>query len=109
MSKLAGYAVAAGLVTSVSRETIRQILRAAGISWQAAKTWKASADPGFIAKMRRVLSLYDHPPTDGRVVCADLYRHCNYAYVLALRASLKGSGWPWLGIVTAMRISAEAD
>jgi len=79
LSKLADHAVATGVVTSVSRETIRQILRAAGISWQAGKTWKASADPDFIPKMRRVLDLYDHPPADGRVICADLCRHRNYA------------------------------
>ena len=53
LSKLADHAVAAGLVTSVSREAVRQILRAAGISWQAGKTWKASADPDFIAKIDR--------------------------------------------------------
>jgi transposase len=77
LSKLAEYAVAAGLVAAVSRETIRQILRAAGISWQAAKTWKASADPDFITKMRRVLDLYDHPPAGGRVLCADEFGPLN--------------------------------
>jgi hypothetical protein len=71
LSKLADYVVAAGVVTTVSRESIRQILRAARISWQAAKTWKASPDLDFITKMHRVLDLYDHPPADGRVVCAD--------------------------------------
>ena len=59
------------MVASISRETVRQILQAGGVSWQAAKTWKASADPDFIAKMRRVLDLYDHPPSGGRVICAD--------------------------------------
>jgi hypothetical protein len=29
---------------SVSTETVRQVLRAAGISWQATKTWKGSKD-----------------------------------------------------------------
>ena len=57
-----------GVVASISRESIRQILRASGISWQATKTWKASADPDFIAKMHRGLDLYDHPPADGRVI-----------------------------------------
>ena len=85
LSKLAEYVVASGVVASVSRESVRQILRAGGISWQAAKTWKASADPDFIARMRRVLDLYDHPPADGRVICADLCRDGNYADVLALR------------------------
>jgi hypothetical protein len=75
--KLAGYVVTAGVVAAVSRETIRQILRAGGISWQASKTWKASAGPGFIAKMGRVLDLYDHPPADGRVLCADEFGPLN--------------------------------
>ena len=35
----------------VSTETVRQILREAGISWQATKTWKASRDPEFTVKM----------------------------------------------------------
>ncbi|WP_277879879.1 hypothetical protein [Streptomyces gobiensis] len=29
--------------------------------------WKSSNDPNFVAKMHRVLALYDTPPTDGRV------------------------------------------
>jgi transposase len=45
LSKLAEYLVAAGVIDAVSRESVRQILRAAGISWQATKTWKASNDP----------------------------------------------------------------
>ena len=84
LSKLAEHAVAAGLVTSISKESIRQILCAAGISWQAAKTWKASADPGFTAKTRRVLDLYGHPPAGGRVICADLCRYRDYADVLTV-------------------------
>ncbi|MEU5553522.1 hypothetical protein ABZ738_27475 [Micromonospora sp. NPDC047793] len=36
------------------------------MTWQASKTWKASNDPDFTAKMRRVLDLYDlHPPAAG--------------------------------------------
>jgi transposase len=35
----------------ISAESARQILRAAGVSWQATKTWKASKDPDFTAKM----------------------------------------------------------
>jgi len=42
---------------------------AGGISWRGTTTWKASTDPDFIARMRRVLDLYDHPPDDGRVIC----------------------------------------
>lgn len=58
--------VAAGVIPSIYRESTRQMLRADHVSWQATKTWKASPDPDFIAKMRRVLDLYDHPPAGGR-------------------------------------------
>jgi transposase len=77
LSKLSDHLVATGVVASISRETVRQILRSGGISWQATKTWKASTDPDFIAKMRRVLDLYDHPPGDGRVICADEFGPLN--------------------------------
>ena len=77
LSKLAEYLVTTGVVASISRESTRQILRAGGISWQATKTWKASADPDFISRMRRVLDLYDHPPADGRVICADEFGPLN--------------------------------
>jgi transposase len=61
----------------VSTETIRQILRQSGISWQATKTWKGSKDPDFAAKMARILDLYDNPPTDGRVICVDEFGPLN--------------------------------
>lgn len=61
----------------VSTETARQILREAGVSWQATKTWKASTDPDFVAKKDRILELYDHPPTDGRVICVDEFGPLN--------------------------------
>lgn len=64
---------------SISAESVRAILRSAGITWQATKTWKGSKDPEFAAKMARILDLYDHPPADGRVVCIDLCRPRNYA------------------------------
>ena len=54
------------VVASISRESIRQTLRADGITWQATKTWKASNDPDFIAKMRRAGSFtMIRPPTGG--------------------------------------------
>jgi hypothetical protein len=77
LSKLGEHLVATGVVASISRETVRQILRAGGVSWQATKTWKVSTDPGFITKMGRVLDLYDHPPADGRVICADEFGPLN--------------------------------
>ncbi|GAA4633089.1 hypothetical protein GCM10023196_069230 [Actinoallomurus vinaceus] len=77
LSKLAEHLVATGVVASISRESIRQILRAGGITCQATKTWKAPNDPDFITKMHRVLELYDTPPDDGRVVCADEFGPLN--------------------------------
>ena len=75
LAKLAAYLAEAG-IARISRESIRQILHGAGI-WLATKTWKASTDPQFIAKMRRVLDLYDHPPAGGRVICADEFGPLN--------------------------------
>ncbi|WP_199885317.1 helix-turn-helix domain-containing protein [Streptomyces sp. CB00455] len=49
----------------------RRILREGKVSWQTTMTWKSSNDPDSIAKMHRVLALYDTPPADGRVVWVD--------------------------------------
>jgi hypothetical protein len=68
-AKLCDYLVGQGVVAAIGRETLRGILHDGGISWQATKTWKASNDPEFLPKMRRVLDLHDNPPPDGRVVC----------------------------------------
>ena len=61
----------------ISTEAVRRILRQAGISWQATKTWKRSRDPDFAAKMARILALYDQPPVDGRVICVDEFGPLN--------------------------------
>jgi hypothetical protein len=55
---------------------VRVILREAGISWQATKTWKGSRDPDFAAKKARILQLYDQAAAGqvagrGRVICVD--------------------------------------
>jgi len=77
LARPAGYLAGTGVAAAISRESIRQILRAGGISWQAARTWKAPAGPDFVARMRRVLDLYDRPPADGRVICADEFGPLN--------------------------------
>jgi hypothetical protein len=61
----------------ISTETVRVILRDAGIRWQATKTWKGSRDPDFTPKMARILDLYDNPPADGRVICVDEFGPLN--------------------------------
>ncbi|GAA3239718.1 hypothetical protein GCM10017691_41160 [Pseudonocardia petroleophila] len=66
----------------VSVETVRQVLRAAGVRWQATKTWRASRDPQFSEKMARILDLYDRCadgqiPDSGRVICVDEFGPLN--------------------------------
>ncbi len=61
------------------------------------QTWKAGTDPEFTAKMNRFLDLYDHPPTDGRVVCVDEFGPLN----LQPRA-----GRSWFGRRTPKRLRA---
>ena len=76
LSKLVEY-VAERKSIAISAESVRQILGKAGIRWQATKTWKGSKDPEFAAKMARVLDLYDHPPADRHVICADEFGPLN--------------------------------
>jgi DDE superfamily endonuclease len=81
LTKLADY-LAAHYRLPVSTETIRRVLREAEISWQARKTWKASRDPDFAAKMARILDLYDRSaagqiPDGGRVICVDEFGPLN--------------------------------
>jgi len=57
LSKLVEY-LAEHKKIRISTESVRKILRQAGISWQATKTWKASKDSDFAAKMTRILNLY---------------------------------------------------
>jgi transposase len=77
LAKLAEHLVTQKVVPSVGRETLRRILREGKVSWQTTTTWKASNDPDFIAKMHRILALYDSPPDDGRVVCVDEFGPLN--------------------------------
>jgi hypothetical protein len=52
-------------------ESLRQLLRAAGLSHQRTRSWKWSPYPDFKAKAERVLSLFRAKPDDGVVVCFD--------------------------------------
>jgi transposase len=74
--KLAAH-LAREKITTVGREAIRRILRTEKVTFQTTTTWKASNDPDFVAKMLRVLDLYDHPPADGRVICFDEFGPLN--------------------------------
>jgi transposase len=71
LPKLRPHLIETGVVEELSEETLRQILRAAGLSHQRTRSWKWSPDPDFQVKAERVLSLYREPPGDGPVVCFD--------------------------------------
>lgn len=86
LSKLADHLIKQEVTAAISRETLRRILRAGQVSWKSTSTWKSSTDPDFLAKMRRVLALYDTPPTDGRVICVDEFGPLN-------RLPRKGKAW----------------
>jgi transposase len=77
LAKLAEHLIQRRVVPTISRETLRRILREGKVSWQTTTTWKASTDPDFVAKMHRVLELYDAPPADGRVICVDEFGPLN--------------------------------
>ena len=96
LAKLVEHAVRVGLVTAISKETVRRILTERGVSWQATKTRKTSTDPEFVPKMRRVLELYDHPPEHGRVICVDEFGPLNLQ-------PRPGRGWRPLGRPARLR------
>jgi len=77
LTKLVEHLVERAVVPAISRETLRRILRDGKVSWQATTTWKTSTDPDFIAKMHRVLEIYDTPPADGRVISVDEFGPLN--------------------------------
>ncbi|WP_346779460.1 hypothetical protein [Rhodococcus sp. PSBB049] len=77
LTKLAAHLVASKGAPAISRETLRRILRDGKVTWQSTTTWKASTDPDFVTKMQAILGLYDHVPTDGRVVCVDEFGPLN--------------------------------
>ncbi|WP_461124165.1 IS630 family transposase [Saccharothrix stipae] len=77
LAKLRAHLIDRGTVVAISRETLRRILHDGGVSWQTTSTWKSFTDPDFVAKMHRILDLYDHPPENGRVICLDEFEPLN--------------------------------
>lgn len=85
LAKLADYLVAEGVVTDISHEGLRQLLREEGVSFQALRTWKRSNDPDFESKKNRILELYaiadglaqPGPSDPSVVVCLDEFGPLN--------------------------------
>lgn len=71
LRRLRGYLIRRRIVPSISKETLRVILKEANASFQRTRSWKRSTDPQFETKAARVLALYRACPPDGVVVCFD--------------------------------------
>jgi transposase len=85
LAKLADFLVAEGVVDDISHEGLRVLLRAEGVTFQRLKTWKASKDPQYAEKKRRVEQLYaiadrEAAPADGDpevIFCVDEFGPLN--------------------------------
>jgi transposase len=84
LAKLADYLVAEEVVTDISHERLRQLLREEDVSFQALRSWKRSNDPDFEAKKNRILELYaiadelaEPGPDPSVVVCLDEFGPLN--------------------------------
>jgi transposase len=78
LSKLADYVVAEGVVTDISHEGLRRLLREEGVRFQAVRTCKRSNDPNFEAKRDRIVELYDLAEQgDAVVICLDEFGPLN--------------------------------
>jgi transposase len=88
LSKLADYLVAEGVVTDISHEGLRRLLREEGVRFQAVRTWKRSNDPDFEAKRDRIMELYALAEAGQAVViCLDEFGPLN------LQPQPGGKGW----------------
>jgi transposase len=57
--------------TKVSHATVARIWRAFGLQPHRAESFKLSADPFFVEKVRDIVGLYLHPPDRAVVLCVD--------------------------------------
>jgi transposase len=57
--------------TGLSQSSVSRIWRAFGLKPHVVETWKLSADPEFIAKVRDVVGLYMNPPEHALVLAVD--------------------------------------
>lgn len=78
LSKLADYVVAEGVLTDISHEGLRRLLREEGVRFQAVRTWKRSNDPNFEPKRDRIVELYDLAEQgEAVVICLDEFGPLN--------------------------------
>lgn len=77
LPKLRDYLIDQNIVSGISLEWLRQILRQNKIKWRHTKTWKDSADPEFWPKYRRIRRLYAKRPKGGRRISIDEFGPLN--------------------------------
>jgi transposase len=77
LSKLRDYLVEQKIITRISCEWLRTLLRRMKIRWRRTKTWKESKDPEFLQKYRRIKRLYSRRPKGGRRLCVDEFGPLN--------------------------------
>src|SRR5713101_5531258 len=58
-------------VAGVSKATISRIWRTFGLQTHRLETFKLSADPQFVEKVRDIVGLYLNPPDHALVLCLD--------------------------------------
>jgi transposase len=57
--------------TGLNQTAVSRIWRAFGLKPHVQETWKLSADPQFIEKVRDIVGLYMNPPEHALVLCVD--------------------------------------
>lgn len=77
LAKLREYLIQQQIVSDISLEWLRVLLRRHRIRWRRTKTWKDSKDPQFWEKFQRLQALYATRPPDGRRICIDEFGPLN--------------------------------
>ena len=71
LDRLRDTVVMDGIVESISKERLREILHEEAVSFQAVKTWKESKDPKYREKVKRLRALTNREHNPPIVVAAD--------------------------------------
>ena len=77
LQKLRGYLIEQKIISSISLQWLRELLRRCRVRWRHSKSWKESDDPQFWPKYRRIRRLYGKRPKAGRRICVDEFGPLN--------------------------------
>ena len=101
LAHLRDYLIRTRVVSEISVERLREILKEEGFSLQRTKSWKRSPDPEFSEKAARVEELYraaEAGTLEGVVVCFDEHGPCQ---------PIPKGGWDWVRRGWPRRIPAN--